>query len=193
MEDGEMNNKKEPQVEVPWVPTTPVKPILQKPVPIYSPGEGNQLPHHANGAVACPEFTPGTEKNNMPYNGSLPEATMANIAGDNSKTCAETAFDSVPPGFGHLTFSQLILLAEAGSVNSNATQPDSNGLKNPFIPSFKSQFNGEPVTNTASAVHSHQHLPLQSPIIQDSSRDPHGKCKYFWLWLLCLICGIVIQ
>ncbi|TKY53043.1 ROS isoform X3 [Spatholobus suberectus] len=38
MEVGEMD-RKEPQVEVPWIPTTLIKPVSLKPVPIYTPGE----------------------------------------------------------------------------------------------------------------------------------------------------------
>jgi len=61
MEVGEMG-RKEPEVEVPLVPATPIKPVPLKPVPIYTPGEINQMGYHANGAVACVEFLIGQEK-----------------------------------------------------------------------------------------------------------------------------------
>ncbi|WVY97524.1 hypothetical protein V8G54_029675 [Vigna mungo] len=61
MEVGEMDGK-EPQVEVPLVPATLIKPVPLKPVPIYTPGVINQMGYHANGAVACVEFSIGQEK-----------------------------------------------------------------------------------------------------------------------------------
>ncbi|XP_061368715.1 protein ROS1A-like [Gastrolobium bilobum] len=162
MEVGEMD-RKETQTEVPWIPTTPAKPILPKPVPIYSPGEGNQLDHCANGTVACFEFSPGVEKNRTPHDGSAPAATVANIAGDNSKTC-----DNVS-SWSNLSFSELLFLADAASANSNTTLPgNDDGLKNPFIPSINhdntrdphGSFDTETLDIACCSKRTSQHTPL---------------------------------
>ncbi|KAI5395863.1 DNA glycosylase/AP lyase ROS1 [Lathyrus oleraceus] len=129
MEVGEMG-RKEPQTEIPWIPTTPVKPILPKSVPICIPVEGNdQTHHHANGAVACSEFSNGLEENRESHHGSVPVATIADIAGDNGKICEKTGSDNVS-GWSDLGGS-----AEFSS-NSYATQLGNiNGLNDLFVPS----------------------------------------------------------
>ncbi|XP_027363218.1 protein ROS1-like [Abrus precatorius] len=128
MEVGEMD-RKEPQLEVPWIPTTPVKPGPPKPVPICTTGEG--MGHHANGAVACAEFSLGEEKNCRSRDGSV-----ANIAGDNGKTYKQTASDAVSI-YGNPGFTEHLFTVVAESANSNVIQQEGNdGLKNPFIPSI---------------------------------------------------------
>lgn len=102
-------DKKEGQLDVPWIPTTPVKPVVPKPAPICTPGEGNQLIHHhnENGVFACFEFC-------KPCDGSVPGVT----AGENEKTCEQkTASDDVS------------CWSDLGSVESH------NGMKDLSIPS----------------------------------------------------------
>ncbi|XP_019453312.1 PREDICTED: protein ROS1-like isoform X1 [Lupinus angustifolius] len=124
-------DQKEPQVEVSWLPATPAKPILIKPVPICEPEEQNQQLgcKHDNEAVACYEFSAG----------AVPGTTLANSISGNGKTCVQTASDNFS-GWSKLGFSELLFLTEAGS----GMLPDNhNGLDNPFIPSLMSQFNGD--------------------------------------------------
>ncbi|KAK7355485.1 hypothetical protein VNO80_14741 [Phaseolus coccineus] len=125
MEIGEMG-RKEPQVEVPLVPATPIKPVPLKPVPIYTPGEINQMGYHANGAVACVEFLIGQEKLCRSDVGS-------NVAGDSGRTCEHTASDAASSKLG---FCEHLFAVEAESRNSSVTQGNNEGLKNPFVPSL---------------------------------------------------------
>lgn len=148
MEVGEMG-RKEPQTEIPWIPTTPAKPILPKSVPICIPVEGNdQTHHHANGAVACSEFSNGLEENKESHHGSVPVATIADIAGDNGKICEKTGSDNVS-GWSDLGGSaEFMFPTEGASSNSYATQlRNINGLNDLFVPS----------------------------VICEDSRVPHGK------------------
>lgn len=117
--------RKEPEVEVPLVPATPIKPVPLKPVPIYTPGEINQMGYHANGAVACVEFLIGQEK--------LCRSDV-NVAGDSGKTCENTASDAAS-SFSKLGFCEHLFAVEAESRNSSVTQGNNEGLKNPFVPS----------------------------------------------------------
>ncbi|KAF1860254.1 hypothetical protein Lal_00037592 [Lupinus albus] len=124
-------DQKEPQVEVSWLPTTPAKPILTKPVPICEPEEQNQQLgcKHDNEAVACHEFSAG----------AVPGTTLANSVSGNGKPCVQTASDKFS-GWSKLGFSELLFLTEAGS----GILPDNrNGLENPLIPSLMSQFKGD--------------------------------------------------
>ncbi|KAH1216921.1 Protein ROS1 [Glycine max] len=127
MEVGEMD-RKEPQVEVPWSPGTPIKAVPMKPMPICSPGERNQMGHHANGAVACDEFSHGQDKIGGLGDGS-------NVATDGGKTCEPTDSDAVS-NYSKLGFCEQLFAVEAESRNSSVTQGNNDGLKNPFVPSF---------------------------------------------------------
>ncbi|MED6122721.1 hypothetical protein PIB30_042507 [Stylosanthes scabra] len=130
MEVGEIKDEKEPQVAGLWVPATPMKPNLQKTVPIYSSEQENQLqlPHYYNGAVACSKFVSSVEQNNMQCAVPVTQATMENVVGENGKACAETISLTTP------SFSKLLELMQenAASKNLNATQ-SSIGLTDPFF------------------------------------------------------------
>ncbi|MED6160134.1 hypothetical protein PIB30_048508 [Stylosanthes scabra] len=133
MEVGEMKDKKESQVEVPWVPATPIKPSLQT-VSIYSLEQENQpqLPYHNDGAVACSKFVSYMEQNNMQCIGSVTEAAMENVVGENGKASVETISGGTSD-FNRMSFCQLMSMQEnAASMNLNATQ-SSNGLVDPFF------------------------------------------------------------
>ncbi|RZB86024.1 DNA glycosylase/AP lyase ROS1-like isoform X2 [Glycine soja] len=125
MEVGEMD-RKETQVEVPWSPGPPIKPVPMKPVPIYMPEERNQMDHLANGAVACAEFSLGQDKIGGSGDGS-------NVAGYSGKTCEQIVSDAVS-SYRKLGFCEQLLAVEAESRNISVTQGNNDGLKNPFVP-----------------------------------------------------------
>ncbi|CAK8571416.1 unnamed protein product [Lathyrus sativus] len=136
MEVGEMG-RKEPQTEIPWIPTTPMKPILPKSVPICPPVEGNnQTHHHANGAVACSEFSNGSEKNKESHHGSVSVATIADIAGYNSKICEKTGSHNVSCWSDLDGSAKFLFPPEGASSNSYSKQlGNNNGLNDLFGPS----------------------------------------------------------
>ncbi|XP_045808298.1 DNA glycosylase/AP lyase ROS1-like [Trifolium pratense] len=142
MEVEEMK-RKEPQAEIPWIPTTPVKPVVPKSAPICTPVEGNsQIYHQANGAFACSEFPHGTEKNRESHDGSVPAATITDIAGENGKICDKTASDNVSCWSG-LGSSEFVFRTEVAS--SSATQiGDNNGLNDLVVPSVVSENSRDP-------------------------------------------------
>jgi len=120
---------KEPQVEVPLVAVTPIKPVPLKPVPIYTPpGEINQMGYHANGAVACVEFSTGQEK-------LCGLDVGLNVACDSGRTCEHTSWDAAY-SFNKLGFCEHLFAIEAESRNSSVTQENNEGLKDPFVPSL---------------------------------------------------------
>ncbi|KAK7345415.1 hypothetical protein VNO77_16019 [Canavalia gladiata] len=135
-------DRKEPHVEVPWIPTTPVKPVPPKPVPICTPGEGNHMGPQANGAVAC-GFSTDQEKNCRPRDVSVPAATAAHIAGDSGKTCQQTACDAAS-SYSNLSYSEHLLAIEAESANS----------KSPFIASITHDNSQDPQEISYIAWHS---------------------------------------
>lgn len=139
MEVGEMD-RKESEIEIPWIPTTPAKPILPKSVPISTPVEGNdQTHHHCNGAVACSEFSNGSEKNRESCHGSVFVATIADIAGDNGKVCEKIDSGNNVSCQSELGNSaKLMFPTEVTSSNSNsyaAQLGNNNGLNDLFGPS----------------------------------------------------------
>jgi hypothetical protein len=138
MEVEEME-RKEVQAEIPWIPTTPVKPIVPKSAPICTPMEGNsQIYHQANGAFACSEFSHGTEKNRESYDGSIPAATITDIDGQNGKICEKTASDNV-------SSAESMFPTEVASTSSCATRVgDNNGLNDLVVPSVVSENSRDP-------------------------------------------------
>ncbi|KAK7279492.1 hypothetical protein RJT34_24545 [Clitoria ternatea] len=118
---------KEAQVEVPWIPTTPAKPVVLKPVPICTPGKGNHMGHHGNGTVACGDFTPGEEKN-------CRTVLVANIVSDSGKVAGQRASDAVSSWSNMGCSEHLSPAEEAESANSNGTQGFNDGFRNPLIP-----------------------------------------------------------
>jgi len=146
---------KEPQVEVPLVPATPIKPVPLKPVPIYTPGVINQMGYHANGAVACYEFSIGQEKLCRSDVGSNVAEVGSNVAGDSGNTCEHTASDAAS-SFSKLGFCDHLFAVEAESRNSSVTKGFNEGLNNSFVPSF----------------------------ILDNIRDPQGKSYMLSLLLV---------
>ncbi|KAL2323138.1 hypothetical protein Fmac_027517 [Flemingia macrophylla] len=120
---GEMDTE-EPQVEVPWNPTTPIKPVPSKPVPIYKSGERNHI-GHANGAVACVGYSLDQEKICESRDGS-------NFAGDSGKTYQQTASDAVS-SYRKLGFCEHLFAVQAKSRNPVLTQGSNDRLKNPLV------------------------------------------------------------
>ncbi|XP_047162810.1 DNA glycosylase/AP lyase ROS1-like [Vigna umbellata] len=131
MEVGEMDGK-EPQVEVPLVPATLIKPVPLKPVPIYTPGVINQMGYHANGAVACVEFSIGQEKL---CRSDIRSDIGSDVARDSGKTGEHTASDA-SSSFSKLGFCEHLFAVEAESRNSSVTKGTNEGFNNPFVPSF---------------------------------------------------------
>ncbi|CAJ1968741.1 unnamed protein product [Sphenostylis stenocarpa] len=121
-------DRKEPQVEVTWVPATPIKPVPLKPMPIYTPGEMNQMGYHASGAVACVEFSIGQEKLCRSDDGSY-------FASEGGKTCEHAASDAAS-SFSKLGFCEHLFAVEAESRNYSVIVGNNDGLNNPFFPSF---------------------------------------------------------
>jgi hypothetical protein len=128
MEVEEME-RKEVQAEIPWIPTTPVKPIVPKSAPICTPMEGNsQIYHQANGAFACSEFSHGT----------VPAVTITDIDGQNGKICEKTASDNV-------SSAESMFPTEVASTSSCATRVgDNNGLNDLVVPSVVSENSRDP-------------------------------------------------
>ncbi|RDY12333.1 Protein ROS1, partial [Mucuna pruriens] len=125
MEVGEMERK---ETQVPIL-TTPIKPVPLKPVPIYTPEERTHLGNHANGAVACVEFSIGQEK----FCGSDDGLNVA--ASYSGKTCDQTASDAVS-SYNKLGFCEHLFAVEAELRNSSVTQQEKNDrLKNVLVPS----------------------------------------------------------
>ncbi|TKY53045.1 ROS1 protein [Spatholobus suberectus] len=164
MEVGEMD-RKEPQVEVPWIPTTPIKPVSLKPVPIYTPGERNHMGHHANGAVACVEFSLGNEKICGSGDGS-------NVAADSGKTCEQTATDAVS-SYSKLGFCEHLFAVEAESRNSSVIQGNNDRLKNSFVPSFIFD-NAQSPQETYNA-NNEESRQIASVQINMEEKDPGGE------------------
>lgn len=75
MKGGKKNRK---------IPATLFKPVILKPVPIYTLGERNQKGYHR----ACIEFSHGNQKICGSRDGS-------NLAGDSGKACEHRASDAV--------------------------------------------------------------------------------------------------
>ncbi|TKY62039.1 ROS1 protein [Spatholobus suberectus] len=166
MEVGETERKKL-QEQVPWVPTTPLKPILPRPVPIWTPGEGNQLCFRSSGISACFESSAGVEINNGSHHRSEPAA----FAHDNSKTRVQISFDDISSSSNGI--SELLSQADTPSAYSNATH---DGFLNQFVPTFNSRFNP-----TYKLLSHHHHPSPEQPFvntIHDNYQDLQGA-SYF--------------
>ncbi|XP_027349193.1 protein ROS1 [Abrus precatorius] len=166
MEVGEADREKL-QVQVPWIPTTPLKPILPRPGPILVHGEGNQLGSHSNEVPACWESSACAEIRGRLHYRSEPPAE----AYDKAESCVRKSFGHISsPSNG---IAELLAQADAPSTYSIATHDVC--LKNQFIPTFKTQF------NPTYALHSHHHLSRGQPVINtihDKYQDVQGT-PYF--------------
>jgi len=150
MEVGE-NDRKKPEAEIPWIPSTPVKPVVSKSAPICTP--------KANGAFACVEFSHGGEKNRESHAGVVPAAAITDIGGENGKICDKTGSENVSCWSG-LGFNESLIPTEAASANSSATQLGNiNGLND-----LLGNINGLNDLFVSSGI-------------SDNSRDPHGHGK----------------
>ncbi|CAL0310503.1 unnamed protein product [Lupinus luteus] len=155
MEVGE--NGKNLQREIPWVPQTPLKPILSKPVPIYTSREENEGGSHFNGSFSSFE----AEINGGSY--PLPEPA-ANIAGENDRTRVKISFDNNGSSSSNNGFSELL-----GSTRYHEFLMNQFGCS-----SFNSEFN--PMYMMLGQNHFSQELPLINTI--NNNQDPQGT-PYF--------------
>lgn len=167
MEAGE--ERKKLQGHLPWIPTTPLKPILPRPVPIYIPREENQLGSHVNGVFACFESTAGADINGRPYFRSAPSAAVPHPAGDNARTRVKISFENGSSSSNG--FAELLAQANTPPVHTNATTYN-DYLMNQFVPTWNSEF------NRAYTLLSQSHLSRELPLINtidDNNQDPYGK------------------
>lgn len=149
------NERKKLQEQVPWVPSTPLRPILQRPVRIWTPGVGNQLCSYSNGMGACFEPIPGGEINNWAHHWLEPAA----LVHDNAKTRMPISFDDIPSSSSGN--AGILTQADAPLPNSQATH---DGFLNQF--------------RTYSLLEQHRQLYREQPFlntIHDKYQDLQGK------------------
>ncbi|KAK7284922.1 hypothetical protein RJT34_19676 [Clitoria ternatea] len=161
MENGDTDRTKV-QGQVPWIPTTPLKPILQRPVPIWAPGQGNQLVSHFNGTPTCFEPSTGAGINNCR---SEPVAA----AHENAKTRVQISFDNISSSSNGI--AELLAQAHAPSAYSHE-----NFFENQFVPTFSSQ------CDSTYALPGHPHLSYDQPLINtiyDKYQDHQGTSSYW--------------
>lgn len=110
------------QVQGSWIPTTPVKPHLPRPTPIYTDGQGNQIERATwLGSETFSSFTEGSQTGRLVACCNSPncsEFNRASINNWNEETCEEEShmgrWNYVPFGpFGHL-----LALADAAKAAS---------------------------------------------------------------------------
>ncbi|MED6217685.1 hypothetical protein PIB30_019994 [Stylosanthes scabra] len=131
------------QGEVPWIPNTPLKPILQRPVPIYVPGEGIQMGSHSKEVSTCCESSTSAEIETRQHLWPSHEATVTNIACDRMKLTYDNNF-----GSGNNSFAEL--LAQATSATSIAGYEEI--LKNQFATGSSNNSFAELLAQAASAT-----------------------------------------
>ncbi|KAK7244971.1 hypothetical protein RIF29_39800 [Crotalaria pallida] len=154
------------QGEVPWVPQTPLKPILPKPVPIYTPGQGDLT-------FSCFE----AEINGRPQPWPEPLAPATNIAGgDNDRTRVKISFDNGSSSSNN-GFAELLAQGDAPHhVHSYATRQHHEFFMNQFGAALNTQLN--PMYMFLGPNHHYTpELPLINTI-DDDNRDPQGT-PYF--------------
>ncbi|KAE9621774.1 putative DNA glycosylase, helix-turn-helix, base-excision DNA repair, demeter [Lupinus albus] len=158
MEVGEDGKKL--QREIPWVPQTPLKPILSKPVPIYTSREENQDGSYFNASFSCFEAEINGRSHPLPE--SVPEP-VANVAGDNDRTRVKISFDNTNgSGSGSSNgFSEVLGSTRYHEFLMNEFGSSSN---------FNSQFN--PMYMLLPQNHFSQELPLINTI--NNNQDPQG-------------------
>ncbi|KAL2345178.1 hypothetical protein Fmac_006463 [Flemingia macrophylla] len=103
-----------PQGQVPWVPTTPSRPILPTPVPIWTTGQGSQLCSHSNGVAAEPPA----------------------LAHGNTRTRVPITFGDISTSSNSIV--EFLTRADTSSSYASATY---DGFLNQFVPAFNSEFN----------------------------------------------------
>ena len=204
MEVGEPGSQKQ-QAEVSWIPTTPAKAILPKPVPIYANGEENHISQsnclgissccisahdlHANSVVACLKSSTCADTNGRQLNWAASAAAVTNIAGGNGGTCLQPSMDAIS-GTKGVSFGYLLALADAASAaQTGATHPGNNEGTNPFIPASNPQFKSNPEANSPSTLLSPRNpCPEQTQIdlINGNHQEPQGECLTILLEFLVM-------
>ncbi|KAI4349021.1 hypothetical protein L6164_009676 [Bauhinia variegata] len=172
MEAGEIV-KEEQQKQIPWIPTTPLKPIRSRPVPICGSEERNQLNQtdfleassccnsshdcHASRVSACSESAPGAEINSRLHDWEAPAAAGTNIDDKNSGTYPQLRHNPMSR-WANTGCTELLALANAASAHFTATHPDNVGVKSL---TSESLLNRGPVANLSS-VFTHHDLSQQT-------------------------------
>jgi hypothetical protein len=103
------------QVKASWIPTTPVKPILPRPQPIYTDGQGNQLDQATwlGSETYSSSFPQGSQATKIVACCNSPNSSEANRDGDNVEACEEPM-----ARWNNLRFGDLLALADAASAAS---------------------------------------------------------------------------
>ncbi|KAE8098472.1 hypothetical protein FH972_016532 [Carpinus fangiana] len=103
------------QVQASWIPTTPVKPILPRPQPIYTDGQGNQLDQATwlGSETYSSSFPQGSQGTKIVACCNSPNSSEANRDGDNVEACEEPM-----ARWNNLRFGDLLALADAASAAS---------------------------------------------------------------------------
>lgn len=179
MEFGE-TEKRKVNSEVPWIPTTPFKPIAQRPVQICNTEERNQLNSHLNGEFVSLESSGGGDVNNRSEFVES-ETGTSNIGHDNARTRVQVSFDDVP-GTSN-SFAELLAQAGAPSAYANSRY---SFLENQFVSGvWNSQFD-----QSYALLGNHnlyqQQQQLYSNFIQDNYQEPRGNGIKNWFWFLDL-------
>ncbi|CAJ1887901.1 unnamed protein product [Sphenostylis stenocarpa] len=168
METGESERRKL-QDTPPWVPVpaTPLKPIVSRPMPIWTPEVGKQLFYHSNGIHAVFDPSASAEMNNWPLHRSEPPA----LAHHNAKTPLHTSFD-IPSSSNSI--AELWTGADNPFAFFNVTNEE---LLNQFVSPYHPQFNP-----TFTSFDHHPLLPLEQPFvnpIHNQYPDLPGKNNQF--------------
>ncbi|KAL1352038.1 hypothetical protein HN51_016015 [Arachis hypogaea] len=167
MEVGEIDRNKV-QGEVPWIPNTPSKPILQRPPPIYAPGEGIEIGSHSNAVSACCESSTNAEIDTRQHLRLPHEAAVTNIACDSDKTSARLSFDNNSVS-GNNGFAELLAQANPSSATYIAAYADF--LRNHFVPNLNTEI------NPTCALLGQGHLSYEQPLFNatHNCQDPRGS------------------
>ncbi|KAK7337185.1 hypothetical protein VNO77_17747 [Canavalia gladiata] len=174
--ETEETDPKKLQVQVSWIPTTPLNPILPRPVPIWTPRDGNhyQLGSRSNGVHACLECS-SDENINRRLHCRSEQGTAAH---DRDKTRLSISFDDIPcPGN---SFAELLAHSDTPLIYTDATHDPF--LENQFVPTFNTLFNPP-------------HLSGEQPLIStihNQCQDLHGKGNPF-RFKLRLLCGCILK
>ncbi|KAF5473785.1 hypothetical protein F2P56_005745 [Juglans regia] len=107
------------QVQGSWIPTTPVKPHLPRPTPIYTDGQGNQIERATwLGSETFSSFTEGSQTGRLVACCNSPNCSEFNrtsINNWNEETCEE---ESHMDRWNYIPFGHLLALADAASAAS---------------------------------------------------------------------------
>lgn len=166
------------QVQASWIPTTPVKPILPRPQPIYTDGQGNQLDQATwlGSETYSSSFPQGSQATEIVACCKSPNSSEANRDGDNVEACEEPM-----ARWNNLRFGELLALADAASAASGigAAQGNDSVATSSFMPDTCQKENNGGDYRSASPFWNRD-LSLDSQVgVNGNSipEQPHSKCN----------------